>query len=111
VSFNYAPLQSTATQLLTDFGQTATHVATTRDGVTLSTTGVAVQIQITEGERNRAAINGTELPARKYIVSAAITPVKGARLTVGTETGVVMQVDPIQPGSTALGHYVGVRAG
>ena len=111
MSFNYAPLASTATRLLSDFGQTATHVQTTSDGNSTSTTGVAVEVQITEGDRSRAAINGTELPARKYIVSAAITPVKGARLTVGSQTGVVMQVDPIRPGATALGWYVNVRAG
>lgn len=111
MSFNYAPLQSTATRLLGEFGQTATQVVTSRDGVTLSSTGVAVQVDLTEGEKSRAAINGTELPARKYIVGAGITPVRSARLTVGTFSGVIMTVDPIQPGSTALGYYVGVRAG
>ena len=111
MSFAYSPLQATATRLLGDFGQTATHVQTTRDGSSTTTTGVAVEVAITEGDRSRASINGTELPARKYIVGADITPSKGARLTVGTESGVVMQADPIRPGALALGWYVNVRAG
>jgi len=111
VSFAYGPLAATATRLLTQFGQTATHVQTTSDGATTSTAGVAVQLAITEGERSRAAINGTPLPASRWFVSAAITPVKGARLTVGSVSGVIMDADPIRPGATVLAWSVALRAG
>lgn len=102
MSYNYAPLAATATRLLAQFGQTATHVQTTRDGSSTSTAGTAVRVDITEGERSRAALAGTPMPSSKYIVSAAITPAKGARLTVGSDVVVVMQADPIKPGATVL---------
>jgi hypothetical protein len=111
VSFNYGPLAATATRLLTSFGQTATQVQTTRDGASTSSTGAAVEIQITEGERSRAALNGTPIPARKYFVSAGLTPAKGARLTVGNNSDVIMDADPIRPGATTMAWIVYVRAG
>ena len=111
MSFNYGPLAQTATRLLTSFGQIATHVQTTRDGASTSTTGVAVEVQISEGERNRAALNATPIPSRKYLMSAGVTPIKGARLTVGGNTDVVMDANPIRPGATTMGWVVYVRAG
>ena len=111
MSFAYGPLAATATRLLTQFGQTATHVQTTRDGASTSTAGVAVEVPILVYDRSKASLNGTDLPTRKYLVSNDITPAKGARFTVGDQIGVVMEVEPIRPGATALGWYVGVRAG
>lgn len=111
MSFNYGPLAATATRLLTSFGQTATQIQTTRDGASTTSTGAAVEVQITEGERNSAALNGTPIPSRKYFVSAGVTPVKGARLTVGANTDVVIDADPIRPGATVMAWLVYVRAG
>ena len=111
MSFNYGPLAATATRLLTSFGQTATHVQTTRDGASTSTAGVAVEVQISEGERSRAALNGTPIPSRKYFLSAGVTPIKGARLTVGSNTDIVTEIDPIRPGATVMAWLVYVRAG
>lgn len=111
MSYNYTPLQSTATRLLEQFGQSCTHTQTTRDGASTATTGVALELAITEGERNRSAIAGTPLPAHKFLVSAAVTPVKGARLVVGSSTTVIMQFDPIRPAGTVLAWYVYGQAG
>lgn len=113
MSYNYAPLAATATRLLAQFGQTATHVETVRGTpvTTVTTEGVAVQIDITDSDRSRAAMGDTPMPTHRFLVSAAITPVLGARLTVGDADGVVMQTDAIQPGATVLAHDVLLRAG
>ena len=111
MSFNYSGIAATATRLLGQFGQTATHVQTVVGGSSTTTTGTAVEVQISEGERSRAALAGTPIPARKYLVSAAITPTKGARLTVGALVGIVLQADAIRPGNTVLAWTVGVQAG
>jgi hypothetical protein len=109
MSFDYAPILATATRLLTDFGQTCTLVRTLRDGATSTQTGVAVAAKLNEGDR--ASIGGAEVPARKYLVSGAVTPKAGDILTAGADTGPVMRVDPLKPGATVLIWSVIVRAG
>jgi len=104
VSFDYSDLVTTATELLTEFGQTATLVRTTTEGSSETETGVALQKRLNEGDRrNLAGAAGiAPIDARKYLVGAGITPQRGDRLTVGTNSVIVERVDELAPGSTTL---------
>ena len=104
MSFDYSDLVTTATELLTEFGQTATLVRTVAAGSSETETGVALQLRINEGDRrNLAGPAGiAPLDARKYLVGAGITPKRGDRLTVGANSVIVERMDVLAPGATTL---------
>ncbi len=104
MSFDYSDLVTTATELLTEFGGTATLVRTTTEGSSETETGVALQLRLNEGDRRNLAGSAGIAPidARKYLVGAGITPQRGDRLTVGSNSVIVERADPLSPGSTIL---------
>lgn len=104
MSFDYSDLASTATELLGEFGQTATLVRTVSAGASETETGVAMQLRLNEGDRrNLAGAAGiAPLDARKYLVGPGITPQKGDRLTVGANSTIVERADVLQPGATTI---------
>ena len=113
MSFAYAPLAATATRLLTQFGQTATLVRTTTPSNSETSTGKGVRLDINEGDRRRleGLAGSAPLSSSKYLLSAAMTPRNGDRLTVGTDSIVLSVVDPIKPGSVTLAWQVLGSAG
>lgn len=104
MSFDYSDLATTATELLGEFGQVATLVRTVSAGASETETGVALQQQLNEGDRrNLAGAAGVApLDARKYLVGPGITPQRGDRLTVGSDSVIVERADPLAPGATTL---------
>ena len=108
MSFDYSDLATTATELLTEFGQTATLARTVSGGATESGTGVALRRRLNEGDRRRleGAFGSSSLSSSKYLLSGGMSPQLGDRLTVGSDSIVLSIVDPIQPGDVTLAWQV-----
>ena len=113
MSFDYSDLATTATELLTEFGQTATLARTVSGGATESSTGVALRRRLNEGDRRRleGSFGSSSLSSSKYLLGADVTPQLGDRLTVGSDSIVLSVVDPIQPGATTIAWQVLGAAG
>ncbi len=109
MSFDYSDLATTATELLTEFGQTCTLKRTATPGAApTEQTGVALELKLNEGDRAQLAgsFGSAPLQAHKYLIGPGVTPHLGERLTVGSDTSIVKIIDPIKPGATVIAWQV-----
>lgn len=104
MSYSYASIAATAQRLIEQFGQSCTLTRTIRDGATTTQTGVAVNVNLNEGDRQR--IGEVQIPARKFYIDGSVTPKAGDILTVGAESFRVQYQDPIKPAATVLAWVV-----
>lgn len=104
----YARLALTAQRMITQFGQLWTITATTGANASTARTvqGVVVgQVKHVLGD------SGVEIGDKEMMLEATANPVQGERIAAGSESYIVMQVEPIRPAAVTLAWRVWARSG
>lgn len=111
---DYGPLAATATRLIDQFGRSATLVSMTPgtgyDPGEPTESNAAVRIvawDYRQSERDGTLI---QMNDRRVMMDATATPVSQDRLVDGSDEFVVVNVEAIKPGPTALAYIVQLRA-
>jgi hypothetical protein len=118
MAFNYTPLQQTATDLITKFGQSVTFAKKTTSGYNPATGGFSssasstytAQVTLLEAskiEEGASSITGTTVSAlqeieREALCSSTTEPEIGDTATINSEKYRVTAVNKVQPASTVV---------
>lgn len=115
MSFNYAPLATTATNLLTKFGQELTFTRTSKGsydpgtGTTTDTTSTFTKNGVLFDYRDADIGDQTVLAGDRRLVSEAHTYEVGDTVAIGSDVYRVISVSTNQPGDTALVSELQIR--
>jgi hypothetical protein len=115
MSFDYAPLATTATNLLTKFGQELTFTRTSKGaydpgtGTTSDTTSTFTKNGVLFDYSDRDIGNATVLAGDRRLVSEAYTYEVGDTVAIGSDTYRVIAISTNQPGDTALVSELQIR--
>lgn len=115
MSFNYAPLAKTATNLLTKFGQELTFTRTSKGvydpgaGTTPDTTSTFTKNGVLFDYRDADSANQTVLAGDRRLVAEAHNYQVGDTVAIGSDTYRIVSISANQPGNTALVSELQIR--
>lgn len=117
MAFNYTPLATTATKLITDFGQSVTFtrfssvnynpaagVASSSQTTYEAQVVLFDQLKVEDGETN---LQVKEFPAS---MSSSTAPKIGDTATINSEKLRVVEINPIQPAATVVYYELRLRS-
>lgn len=114
MAFDYGPLKDVATDLIADFGKSATLVKLVNSGTDFDPdiTESATAITLVETEFSTSQKDGTLIQQgdKKFLISAnAATVEQKDRIKLGSDTWQIIEVEPLNPGGTVLIYTAHVR--
>ncbi len=107
-AFDYSRLALTAQYLIARFGVAVTLATTTALNTTATRAARAVFV---DRVRHLLGDSGVEIGDWRVLFDADAAPLLTDRLTRGSESYVLVQVEPIQPAGTVLAWQAWARAG
>lgn len=104
----YPRLAATAQRLIRQFGRPWTITRTTGPGASQSRTVNGVEVgQV----RHLLGDSGVDIGDKELLLEGAANPVKAERIAAGSESYVIVQVEPIRPAAIVLAWRAWARAG
>jgi len=111
MAINYTALQTTATNLITDFGQAVTFYKTSRGSyspgsgfASHSSAGYATKVVLLDQPKAEATDTQIQEKRTQAIMSSSTAPEIGDTATINTEEYRIAEVEPIQPASTVVAY-------
>lgn len=107
-AYNYARSVATTLRLLERFGRAWQFTTTVIANATQSRTATGALI---DEVRHDLGDSGVAIGDKRFMFEAAANPVKGERITAGSESYVIQHKEPIQPAAVVVAWWVWARNG